>query len=163
MEGRDVRERLIEALEERAAAYDAAIVDVEVTGASKAPLVRVYVDHADPARGGITLDEVAEATRWVSTVVDAIDPFPGPYTLEVSSPGIERPLRTPADFERFSGERVKVRTRGHEGRRSWTGTLGGLSEGDLLVESDGEVHALPLAEVARVRLDPTLDMTRKRK
>ena len=96
--------RLVDALERVAADHGADIVDVEVVGASKAPCVRVRVDHADEPAGPITLDEVAAHTGWVNEVVEQIDPFPGAYTVEVSSPGLDRPLRRPRDFERFAGD-----------------------------------------------------------
>ncbi len=93
------------------------VLEVEV----KAGLVRVVVD----APGGAELSVIADATRAVSAVLDAHDPMPGRrYRLEVTSPGVERPLRTPAHFARAVGEKVSIRTRaGGEGERRFTGLL----------------------------------------
>ncbi len=153
MADKDIRSRLLEALEAKASAHGADIVDVEVAGASKAPVVRVRVDRAEPGEP-ISLDDVASHNGWVGEVVEAVDPFPGSYTLEVSSPGLDRPLRRPADFERFAGDAVQVRMAGHEGRRTFTGTLVGLRDGDVVVECDDGTHALPLADVQSAKLRP---------
>ena len=94
------------------------VVDVEHSGA----ILRITVDRAEG--GGIDLDAVANASEIVSAVLDRADPIPGRYTLEVSSPGIERSLRTPAHFCRHVGTTVAVKTRpGVEGDRRVEGTL----------------------------------------
>lgn len=149
----DVRARLLDALEAESGSHGADIVDVEVVGASKAPVVRVRVDHAEPG-DPISLDEVAAHSRWIGEVVEACDPFPGSYSLEVSSPGLDRPLRRASDFERFCGDAVQVRMAGHEGRRTFTGTLAGFKDGDVLVECDDGLHALPLADIQSAKLKP---------
>ena len=92
------------------------LVDVELHGAQ----LTVFVDRA----GGVGLDELGEATRDVSAALDEIDPMPGRYTLSVSSPGLERRLRTPAQFARAVGEKVTVRVdAGTADVRRITGTL----------------------------------------
>ena len=93
------------------------LVDVEVTGAQ----LTVFVDR----EGGVGLDDLGDATRDVSAELDRIDPMPGRYTLTVSSPGLERRLRTPAHFARAVGEKVTVRVdAGTADVRRLTGTLG---------------------------------------
>lgn len=140
----DVRERLIALLEGEAAGHGMDIVDVEVVGSAKAPVVRVRIDHADEDAPTITLDEVTEQTAWVSDAVERADPFPGAYTLEVSSPGLSRPLRRPHDFERFAGEQVQLQTRAREGRRRYTGRLVGIEDGRVALETDeGKVSFAP--------------------
>ena len=97
------------------------LVDVELRGAQ----LTVFVDRA----GGIGLDELGEATRDVSAALDDIDPLPGRYTLSVSSPGLERRLRTPAHFARALGEKVTVRIdSGTAEVRRVTGTLESADE-----------------------------------
>jgi ribosome maturation factor RimP len=97
------------------------LVDVELQGAQ----LTVFVDR----EGGINLDELGEATRDVSAALDEIDPFPGRYTLSVSSPGLERRLRTPAHFARAIGETVTVRfDSGTADVRRVTGTLQSADE-----------------------------------
>ncbi len=96
-------------VEEQAVLHGIDVVDVEVVGATKAPCIRVRLDklEGDP----INLDEVTAQTDWVSDTVDALDPIATAYTLEVSSPGMKRPLRRPSDFARFQGEEVELTTR----------------------------------------------------
>src|SRR5437588_12020061 len=108
------------------AAHGFQVVDVEQLGAT----LRVTVDRP----GGIDLDAVSEATLVVSDALDRHDPVPGRYTLEVSSPGLERPLRTPAHFQRFVGSDVAVKTRPeNEGDRRVEGTLESADDGGLVV------------------------------
>jgi ribosome maturation factor RimP len=112
----DVSERVRELVEPTLATQDLELVDVERT----ADFLRVTVDRP----GGVDLDAIAEATRVVSSHLDRHDVVPGRYVLEVSSPGLERPLRTPGHFSRFVGTRVAVRTRpGTEGDRRVEGVL----------------------------------------
>jgi ribosome maturation factor RimP len=98
----DVTERLVDALSPILESSGLELIDVVVGGSQ----VQVTVDRV----GGIDLDGLAQANREVSRVLDELDPFPGRYTLEVSSPGLERRLRTPAHFVRAIGETVTVRT-----------------------------------------------------
>jgi ribosome maturation factor RimP len=106
------------------------LVDVEVQGAQ----VTVFVDR----EGGVGLDELGEATREVSAALDELDPMPGRYTLSVSSPGLERRLRTPAHFARAVGETVTIRIdSGTSEVRRVTGTLAAADEtGCTLAGSD---------------------------
>ena len=106
MASTDIERELLAALEAAAPEHGIDVVDVEVVGASKAPVVRVRLDHADESLPTITLDEVTAQSDWVNAVIDEKDPFPGSYTLEISSPGLSRPLRRAHDFERFAGEDV---------------------------------------------------------
>lgn len=115
--------RLLEALELLAAAHNVEIVTIEIVGSRRAPTIRVYVD----APGGVGFDELASSQQWIGQKMDEIDPFPGAYTLEVSSPGIDRPLRTPQHFARFTGETVQVTCKAPiEGRGKFTGRLLGI-------------------------------------
>lgn len=124
------------------------LVDVEIHPG----VVRVTVDRA----GGVDLDSVADATRELSSYFDRNDPVPsGRYTLEVSSPGLERPLRTPEQFERALGELVTVRTRpGGTAERRLKGTLESAdSDGIVLAGEgmpDGAAH-IPYDDIDRAR------------
>ena len=120
------------------------VYDVEDAGA----VLRVLVDRP----GGIDLEGVAVATRVVSDALDEADALAGPTTLEVSSPGLERPLRTPAHFAGAVGSRVSVKTLpGTEGGRRFDGVLVEADEEGFTVEGDGGVRALAFDEVERVR------------
>ena len=157
------REAILAALEDEAASYDIDIVDVEIIGAKSSPVVRVRIDHADESLPTISLDEVAEQTAWISAVLDNLDPLPSSYSLEVSSPGLDRPLRRAHDFERFAGECVSLQTTAVEGRRRYSGRLGGLSGADVvLVTDEGEVH-IPLAEIKSAKIKPDFEAGKGKK
>jgi len=146
--------QLVEALEQRADNNGIDIVDVEVVGTSKAPVVRVRIDHADESLPTITLDEITAQNDWISQVIDEIDPFPGSYNLEVSSPGVARPLRKARDFERFAGETVSLSTTATEGRRKYTGELLGISEGKITLKTDEGEFSFDLAEIKSAKIKP---------
>jgi ribosome maturation factor RimP len=112
---------LADALSPVLAARGLDLVDVELHGAQ----LTVFVDR----EGGIGLDELGDATREVSAALDELDPIPGRYTLSVSSPGLERRLRTPAHFARAVGEKITIRMdAGTADVRRITGTLGAADE-----------------------------------
>ena len=156
-------EHIISVLEKRALGHDIDIVDVEVVGSTKAPVVRVRIDHANEDGKTISLDEVAAETGWISDALDEIDVFPGSFTLEVSSPGMDRPLRRVRDFERFSGSQVSLQTTALEGRRRYTGKLLGIQENIVSLESDGMTYDIPLTEIKKCTLKPTFDFSGKNK
>lgn len=156
-------ERIIAVLEERALGHDIDIVDVEVVGSAKAPVVRVRIDHANEDGKIISLDEVAAETGWISDTLDEVDVFPGSFTLEVSSPGMDRPLRRVRDFERFSGSQVSLQTTALEGRRRYTGKLLGIQENVVSLESDGMTYDIPLTEIKKCTLKPTFDFSGQNK
>lgn len=149
--------QIVEALEKRAAEHGIDVVDVELVGARRAPIVRVRIDHADESLPTISLDEVSAQSAWVNEVIDELDPIPDSFVLEISSPGLARPLRKAHDFERFAGQRVKLTTTAREGRRSYTGELLGLREGQVLLSCDGEDVAIPLDEVKTCKIKPDFD------
>ena len=114
-------------------------------------LLRLYIDAA----AGITVDDCEVVSRAVSEWLDAEDPVPGHYTLEVSSPGIERPLRTAAQFARYVGESVLVElVQPLEGRRRFKGTLVAVTAEMIEVDMDGRRHALPVGGIRRAHLAP---------
>jgi ribosome maturation factor RimP len=135
------------------------LVDLELKGEGRRQVVRIFVDKP----GGVTLDDCAAVSREVSALFEVEDPLPGAYVLEVSSPGLDRPLKKPGDFQRFAGKRVKLRThelldpdgRGHQ-RKTFTGELLGI-EGPLvrLRQTDrrgGEV-TIAFAAIAKAHLE----------
>lgn len=159
----NLRQELLAALEAEAAHHDIDVVDVELGGATKAPVVRVRIDHADESLPTITLDEVSAESEWINAALDELDPLPGSYTLEVSSPGMDRPLRRPHDFERFAGQDVQVVTTAAEGRKRFTGRLEGFSEGNvLLATEEGEV-TIPLDQVRSAKIKPDFNAGRGKK
>ena len=149
-----IEQEIIDALEPTAAERGIDVVDVEVVGATKAPCVRVRIDHADESAPTITLDEVTEETEWISAALDELDPIPSSFTLEVSSPGMARPLRKERDFVRFAGETVQLSLVPGEGRRRYTGTLLGIEDGTVALEVDGERVELPFDDIRKCTIKP---------
>lgn len=147
---------IIDALETVAPEHGIDIVDVEIVGATKAPCVRVRIDRLDGE--GILLDEVTAQNAWVSDAVEKLDPISGSYTLEVSSPGMARPLRRPSDFERYIGSAVELVTTATEGRRKFKGTIAATDEQAVTLElEDGEQVSIPHGDVKKCALKPVYD------
>jgi ribosome maturation factor RimP len=137
----DVTERVRDLIEPPLAERDVEVVDVELKGHT----LCVFVDRPG---GGIDLDAVTDATQLVSGVLDEHDPVPGHYTLEVSSPGVERPLRTPDHFRRFVGSTVSVRTHpGVEGERRVEDVLTAADDEGIVVGG----RALAYGDIERAR------------
>lgn len=127
------------------------LVEVEYASASGQNVLRIYIDN--PA--GITVEDCATVSRQVSALLDVEDPIAEAYTLEVSSPGLDRPLVKRADFERFAGAQVKVRMReAVQERRNFKGTLVGVEGDVIVVDVDHEQYRLPIARIERARLVP---------
>ncbi|PWU11093.1 MAG: ribosome maturation factor [Terriglobia bacterium] len=127
------------------------LVEVEVKGGGNQRLVRVYIDKPD----GVTHADCELVSQQVGTILDVEDVVPGGrYTLEVSSPGIERKLLKPTDYQRFQGKKAKVTLRDPiEGRRHWEGTLAGLEENTAVLEvAPGKTICFPLAQVQKANL-----------
>ena len=128
---------------------DVEIVTLEVTGGKKSPTICVYIDTPS----GVTFDEITTAQKWINALMDELDPFPGAYTLEVSSPGIDRPLRTPEHFARFVGSRAYVKAKeAIDGRSAWTGTLVSADADTVVIDVDGTVYTVPFASIRKANL-----------
>jgi len=116
-------------------------------------LLRVYIDTE--AHAGITVEDCERASRAVSEVLDAADPVPGNYTLEVSSPGVERPLRVARHFAPYAGEQVFVEmVHPVDERRRFKGRLAAAGDDTIEVEVDGRTHRLPIAGIRKAHLAP---------
>ena len=128
-------------------------VGLEYLPNPKNRLLRVYIDREPD---GITVDDCADVSREVSAQLDVEDPVKGHYSLEVSSPGVERPLFTADDYRRFAGHEAVLQLYvPHEGRRKLTGVLVGASEQDeAQIEADGELFNVPLSSIRRANLRP---------
>ncbi len=128
------------------------LVDIEFKPHSTNGLLRVYIDR----EGGIQLEDCSAVSSQISSVLDVEDPVPGQYNLEISSPGLDRPLRKTADFERFVGETVKIKLSVPtlEGQRNFTGKLKGVQDDEVILVMDGETHYLSLDSIDKARLVP---------
>lgn len=149
---RAVRTDLRRLLEPGVKALGFELVDVELEGRGQRATLRVYIDSPE----GITVDDCADVSRQLSAILDVEDPIAGSYVLEVSSPGLDRPLVAPADFRRFAGETVKVKTAAPiAGQRNFKGRLAEVGEDGVMIESeDGQQHRLAFAAIERARLVP---------
>jgi ribosome maturation factor RimP len=128
------------------------LVDVELKQARGDKLVRIFVDRT----GGIGLQDLQSVSEEVSAILDAEDPIEGHYTLEVSSPGLDRPLRGEADYRRFVGRLAKLSSyEPVEGRRHWTGRIVACDDGIVTLELEGEKASarVPLAKLSHGRLE----------
>ncbi|MEM6986618.1 MAG: ribosome maturation factor RimP [Pseudomonadota bacterium] len=113
--------------------------------------LRVYIDHAN----GVDVDDCGTVSQQLSSALDVDDPIGGHYVLEVSSPGIERPLFTLSHYEQHIGQRVKLRTVvAVDGRRRFTGVLASVSDETVDIDVDGETYALSFRNIEMANLSP---------
>lgn len=129
------------------------LVTVELTGRGAGTVLRVYIDRPD----GITVDDCADVSEQVSAVLDVEDPIAGGYTLEVSSPGLDRPLVRPEHFVRVVGEKVRItlhEARTEDNRRRLSGQLLAADDGGIELDVDGETRRVAYVDIAKARLVP---------
>jgi ribosome maturation factor RimP len=124
-------------------------VMLEQAGGSRQTTLRLYIDHAE----GVTHDLCGKVSEAVGRALDEIDAIGGPYTLEVSSPGLERPLRKRSHFEAQVGKKVYVKTRVPvEGSKVWQGILAEVGAEDIVVRESGREVRIPLSEIGGAHL-----------
>ena len=144
------------------------LIFVEIgSGAGGRRTLRLFIDSeagseevgdAEAGQGGVTIADCAAVSREVSALLDVEDPLSGAYVLEVSSPGLDRPLARPKDFERYRGRRVRLRTAAPlDGRRKWAGVLVGMEDGDVVVEGEDGAHRVPLEALQKANIDSRFD------
>ncbi len=132
------------------------LVEVEYKRSGREAVLRLFIDK----EGGVTLDDCADLSRELSTLLDVEDLIPCEYSLEVSSPGLDRPLKSEADYERFSGRLIKVRTyvpyqddAGNR-RKTFLGRLEGLRDGSVVMSlTEGQTASIPLERIAKAQLE----------
>ena len=126
------------------------LVRVQLSGGGRAVL-QIMAERTDGK--AMTVDDCVEISQSISVLLDAEDPIAGAYTLEVSSPGIDRPLTKPRDFERFAGFEARIETREAIGdRRRFRGRIMGLKDGFVAVETDQGTVEVPVAGIAKAKL-----------
>jgi ribosome maturation factor RimP len=129
-------------------------VGLEHSSNPKNAVLRIYIDQAS----GIDLDDCGAVSREVAALLDVEDPISGHYNLEISSPGLDRPLFTPEQFERFAGENVKVTLFAPEnGQRRFSGVIEGVRGDMIQLGIDGVDIELSFANIAKARLVPDYD------
>jgi ribosome maturation factor RimP len=157
------RAALLRVLEPVAHAHGAEVVDVEFRPERGGWVLRVYVEKAGAAHqalstrdAAVSLELCANVSRDLSPALDVVDLIPHAYQLEVSSPGIERPLRTERDFVRFAGHKARLKRRlddsGSPGDRVVVGLLDGVADGRVRVIEGHRTHEIPLSSVEAARL-----------
>jgi ribosome maturation factor RimP len=141
-----------------AASYGLEIFDVQFRREAPGMILRVQIDRPGPAASAeesVSVEDCARVSRDLSAVLDVEDVVPTAYTLEVSSPGLDRPLRRPEDYRRFTGRRAKVVMRERvDGQGFFKGRLGGVEGAEVLIEADdGRTHRVPLNLITRANLE----------
>ena len=146
-----LREKLVGLVEPLLSGLGYELVDLECSGSRGSSLVRIFIDRA----AGVGIEDCELISREVSALLDVHDPVPTAYRLEVSTPGFDRVLRTPAHFARFQGAQLEVELAApRDGRRRYTGRLLQSDASGLELAVDGAQVALAYPEVFRARLVP---------
>jgi len=127
------------------------LIEIEHFPNPKHGILRLYID----AQAGVTIEDCSSVSRQISALIDVEDPVRGQFTLEVSSPGMDRPLKRLKDFQRFIGEMVKIKTSMPlDGQRNFKGRLLGADNLSVVIETDTEELTLPMAAIDKARLVP---------
>jgi ribosome maturation factor RimP len=158
----DVTERtaLRQVVEPIVRAHGAELVDMDLRVEQAGWVLRVYVEKAGASALGLStrdaavnLELCADVSRDLSPALDVADVIPHAYQLEVSSPGVERPLRNERDYVRFTGQKAKLRLRGPvDGQRVLVGELAGVEGGQVSIVVGSRTHAVPLSSIESARL-----------
>jgi len=143
------------------------LVEVEWVRGGGRWTLRLYVDK----QGGFGLDDCQAVSHLADPILDVADLIEPAYDLEVSSPGLERPLRKPADFDRFAGQRARLKSFGplagtapaSPGRKHWTGILKGFKDGAVELDVDGVLHRVPHDQIAKANLEYDFEADLRRK
>ena len=144
-----LRERLIALIEPVLVRLGYELVELEYAAGRSQAVVRIFIDRPT----GITVEDCERVSREVAALLDVDDPIPTAYTLEVSSPGFDRVLRTPEHFERFVGERVFVELKApRAGRRRYTGALQAVNATGIELEVDKQKVEVSFDEIGKARL-----------
>ncbi|MEI7814149.1 MAG: ribosome maturation factor RimP [Coriobacteriia bacterium] len=149
----EVVARLTALIEPEASVHGFELVAVEILGGHGTQVVRVLLESSE----GTDLDAIGSASRWVSDLLDEADPIGVPYVLEVSSPGVDRPLIKRADFVRFAGQSVNIKVLRGDKRASVKGVLIGMEGDEVIVEIDGDRVCVPFETIQKARLKGVVD------
>lgn len=148
---RQVPENIQRIVDQVVSAMGYELVGVEFNATQRNGILRVYIDTEQ----GITLDDCQAVSHQLSGVLDVEDPIKGNYSLEISSPGLDRPIFKAKDFDRFAGQRVKIKlSTPQAGRRNFSGQLQGMRDEDVVLLEDGNEIHLPFNRIDTARLVP---------
>ncbi|HET9833750.1 MAG TPA: ribosome maturation factor RimP [Vicinamibacterales bacterium] len=154
----DVIEQVRDIAGRVAASYGLELFDVQFRREASGMVLRIQIDRPGPAASAddsVSVEDCANVSRDLSAILDVDDVVPTAYVLEVSSPGLDRPLRRAEDYERFAGRRAKLVMREKiDGQGYFRGQLGGLEDGHVLIEGeDKRTHRVPLDVITRANLE----------
>ena len=154
----DVPSLVRQAASRVAAGYGLEIFDVQFRREGGGMVLRVQIDRPGPAstaEDSVGVDDCANVSRDLGAILDVEDLVPTAYTLEVSSPGLDRPLRDAGDYRRFAGRRAKLVMReAVDGQKFFRGVLGGVENDDVLIDAeDGRRHRVPVGVITRANLE----------
>jgi ribosome maturation factor RimP len=126
---------------------------------SRVRILRVYIDR----QGGVTLDDCTRVSHQLSGLLDVEDPIPGEYQLEISSPGMDRPLFTVEHYQRFAGSLVRLQLlRAVDGRRRFKGRLMSVDEGVIVLQEDGIDYRIPVESIEKARVIPEFEQKNRK-
>lgn len=137
------------------------LVLVEYVGSGRSSTLRLFIDRGEgysEGPGGVTIDECSSVSRELARILDVEDIIRGSYSLEVSSPGLDRPLTKESDYTKYAGRVVNIKTRNPlEGRRKFKGTLKGLEDGKVIItDSEDSTFELELSNIEKAKLEVVL-------
>jgi ribosome maturation factor RimP len=142
-------EKLVAIIEPAVSALGFELLGVEYLPQGRHSLLRIYIDHED----GISVDDCGDVSHQVSAVLDVEDPIRGEYTLEVSSPGLDRPLFTLEHYARFAEHQAEIRLHAPmNGRRKFTGRILGVDGDEVILDVEGEEQRLAINNIEKAHL-----------
>lgn len=146
-----IQQKLIDLLDPVAESLGCELWGIDYSSQGRHAMLRIYIDKV----GGVSLEDCEKISRQSSSVLDVEDPIKSEYTLEVSSPGMDRPLYKLPHYEQSIGERIQVRLRlPFDGRRRFTGLLKSVENEEIVLEVDNEEYVLPIESIDRANVTP---------
>lgn len=146
----DIKNKIKKLAETIAEQHAVEVVDIEFAGSSRKPLIRIFLDKEN----GVTLDDCGRFSRALSALFDVEDPLPMSYILEVSSPGLDRPLKAMKDFQRSIGKLVRIITRARiEEHNTFTGRITGVVGENIILYFDEKEIEIPFDQISKARLE----------
>ncbi len=143
--------KLFEGIGQQVAALNCELVDARLTRQGRSITLQIFIDRED----GVTIDDCAAVSRQVGVWLDVENPISGSYRLEVSSPGLDRPLKKAADFQKFAGSQVELELHAAEdGQKRWRGVIVGADEHAVTLETAAGLRTFSLTGLHRAKLVP---------
>jgi ribosome maturation factor RimP len=131
------------------------LIEIEHFPNPKHGVLRLYIDTVEGSDKGVVIEDCSAVSRQISALIDVEDPINGQFNLEVSSPGLDRPLRRLQDFQRFIGALVKLKTAmPMDGQRNFKGRMLEVSEDAVIIETDDEEISIPMPAIEKARIVP---------